>query len=166
MKMSKVLIVSEKKAESQYQPIVELIKEYFIDLAYEVEEFCVTDSMRQEECRIRLLQTKCDYICTLDLPCFELTTLLGDTIYNILSAKQIHIILDTKKLLAYKKTEFALNLFVFVPDTGKCYEEEYMHIPNLSLYPILQLGNIQGGETNRKTVWNILDSVRKECETA
>lgn len=161
--MSKVLIVFEKKAESGYQPIIKLIKEYFANVSYEVEEFCVAEGTRQEECRTRLSETKCDYICTLDLPCFQLTTLLGDTIYNILPAKQIHIILDTKKLLAYKKTDFALNLFVFVPDTGKRYEEEYTHIPNLASYPMFELGNPQGEETNRETVWHILDSVRREC---
>lgn len=162
--MSKVLIVFKKEVELQYQPIIKLINEYFIELSYEVEEFCVTNNSRQEECRIKLLETKCDYICTLDLPCFELTTLLGYTIYNILPAKQIHIVIDTKKLLAYKKTDFALNLFVFVPDTEKRYEEEYTHIPNLAEYPIFELGNAQGEETNRKTIWYILDTVRGECE--
>lgn len=162
--MSKVLIVFNKKVESQYQSIIKLIKEYCMELSYEAEKFCVTDSTRQEECRIRLSDNKYDYICTLDLPCFELTTLLGDTIYNILPAKQIHIVIDTKKLLAYKNLDFALNLFVFVPDTGKRYEEEYTHIPNLAVYPIFELKNTQGEETNRETVRYILSSVREELK--
>ena len=163
--MSKVLIVFEEKVRSRYQSIIELTKEYFMNLSYEVEIFCAADNTRQEECRIRLSETKYDYICTLDLPCFELTTLMGDTVYNILPAKQIHIIIDTKRLLAYKTINFALNLFVFVPDTGKCFEDEYANIPNLAVYPIFEMGNAQGEETNRKTVRNILEGVRRECET-
>ena len=164
--MSKLLMVYEKKTEPEYQPVIKLIREYFNELSYEVEDLCIADSTRQEECRITLSEARCDYICTLDLPCFELTTLLGDTIYNILPAKQIHIIIDTKKLLAYKNIDFALNLFVFVPDTGKRYEEEYTHIPNLAVYQIFEWGSAQGEETNRETVRQILDGVRKECETA
>lgn len=165
MKMSNVLIVFEKKDEPQYQSIIELIKEYFIDLSYTVEEFCVADNATKAECRGKLSETKCDYICTLDMPCIELTTLLGDTIYNILPAKQIHIIIDTKKLRVYKKTDFALNLFVFLPDSEKHHEEEYTHIPNLALYPTFELKNEQGEEADRKTVWHIIESVRRECET-
>lgn len=164
--MSKVLIVFEKAVELKYQPIINLIQKYFVESSYKVELFCVTDSARQAECRMKLSDTKYDYICTLDLPCFELTTLLGDILYNILPTKQIHIVIDTKKLLAYKKTDFALNLFVFVPDTGKRYEEEYTHIPNLAVYPMFELVNAQGEETNRETVRKILDDVRSECETS
>lgn len=163
--MSKILIVFEKKVELRYQAIIKLIKEYFMESSDEVEEFCVEDSTTQEERRIKLSDIKYDYICTLDLPCFELTTLLEDIAYNILPAKQIHIIIDTKRLLAYKKMDFALNLFVFVPDTGKRYEDEYTHIPNLAVYPIFELGNAQGEDTNRKTLRNILEGVRRECET-
>ena len=162
--MSKVLFVFEKKVESRYQPIIKLVNEYFRELSYETEEFCVADSATQTECRIKLSETECDYICTLDLPCFQLTTLLGDTIYNILPAKQIHIIINTRRLLAYRHTNFALNLFVFVSDTEKDCKQEYTNIPNLAVYPIFDLGNTQGEETNRKTVWNILDNVRQECE--
>ncbi len=164
--MRRVLILLEHKMYNRYQPLLRLIKEYFTALSYETEEFCAGDGADQEACRIKLLETKCDYLCTLDLPCLGLTTLLGYPLYNLLPARQIHIVLDTKKLPSCRKMDLALNLFVFVPDTGKHYEEEYPRIPNLAVYPAFDFKSAQAEERNRTTVRTILDRVRSECGEA
>lgn len=162
--MSKALIVFDKKTRTGYQPVVELIREYFRDLAYEVDELCVDSNTSQEECRLALTEARNDYICTLDLACFQMPTLLETSLYNILPAKQIHIVIDTKKLLAYKGEDFALNLFVCVPDAGRQWEEEFPNIPNLIRYQPFELQKEQGREMIRQTVWKILDEVKRECE--
>ena len=164
--MSKVLVIFEEEARIRYKPIIEMIVQYFHDLSCDVEVFCAHDDMTVEECRDKLTESKCDYICSLDLACFWLSTLLESPLYNILRAKQIHIVIDTGRLLNFKQHDFALNLFVFVPDTGEPYAQEYPNIPNLALYPIFELGDAQKMERNRKTIQDILDAVRRECETA
>lgn len=161
--MGKVLVVVEETVKSSCKSVLGSIREYFENASYEVEEFCALDSMNPEECRVKLMQTKCEYICTLDLACFFLTTLLDSPIYNILSAKQIHIVIDAEKLKMFKRDDFALNLFVFMPDEGKQWEEEYTNIPNLFTYPPFDLQVDEGGK-NKETVCRILDTVRKECE--
>lgn len=161
--MGKVLVVVEEAVKSSHKSVLSFIREYFESASYDVEEFCALDSMNPEECRIKLMQTKCEYICTLDLACFFLTTLLDFPVYNILSAKQIHIVIDTEKLKIFKKDDFALNLFVFMPDEGKRWEEEYVNIPNLFTYPSFDLRTEENGK-NKEAVWRILDTVRKECE--
>lgn len=161
--MSKVLIIFYKEMQDKYRPVIELIYEYFHDILCEAEELCVYDGMTSEECRVALTSADCDYICTLDLPCFQLSTLLDSFLYNILPAKQIHIVIDTKKLLEYRSADFALNLFVCVPDMGRHWGREFPNIPNLILYPPFELQKAQRQERNRTAVWNILEEVHREC---
>lgn len=161
--MSKALIVFYKEIQDKYRPVIELIHEYFHDMPCEAEELCVHDRMTSEECRVALASAGCDYICTLDLPCFQLSTLLDSFLYNILPAKQIHIVIDTKKLFEYRGAGFALNLFVCVPDTGRHWGREFPNIPNLILYSPFELQEPGGQEGNRTAVWKMLEEVRREC---
>lgn len=161
--MSKALIVFHRETQEKYRPVTDLIHEYFRGISCEAEELCVHGGMSREECRVALVNAECDYICTLDLPCFQLSTLLDSVLYNILPAKQIHIVIDTEKLCEYRDVDFALNLFVCVPDTGRLWEREFPHIPNLILYPPFELQESRGQERNRTAVWNMLEEVRREC---
>lgn len=62
-----------------------------------------------------LQETSAEIIITIDMAGFHLKTLQENSFYNVLTAKQLHFLSEENKLKKWEQEEFALNLYVAVP---------------------------------------------------
>ena len=65
-----------------------------------------------------------DVIISIDMEGFQNKTLLENFQYNIMTAKQLHLILAKEKWEKYKDAEFAMNLFFYIPSRDSAEEIE------------------------------------------
>ena len=75
-----------------------------------------------------------DYICTLDMAGFDITTMTETYYYNICMAKQMHIIVHEKEWKKYENGEFALNMYFFFPGEQDKLRKRYEQILDLYGY--------------------------------
>ena len=161
--MSKIMIVYEEGIPKTYFILINTIEEYFTKKGMTVEKFCIENEMGPEKYWSKYADPEWAYICTLDMAGFQISTILGEPRYNIMSAKQIHIVINEDIFSLYRHMEFALNLYLFMPDTmrGSCLED--LFIPNLSYYKPFE--SKKYSKKDRRELIRLLDTVRKECET-
>ena len=96
-----------------------------------------------------------------------MSTFLGTHAYNMVSAKQIHIVLDDTKMEKYATNEMALNLYVFLDEKRGKMVSTYSHIPNLNFYPGFERddsGRIKACSNNIAVVRGIIGEVMKELK--
>lgn len=160
--MGKVLIVYEEGMPETYHILMDIIREYFEQTGLAVEIFYIEDGMEQDKYWGKFADPGWEYICTLDMAGFQINTILGEPRYNIMTAKQVHIVINEEIFALYQDMEFALNLYLFMPDTmhGTCLEKLYL--PNLSYYKPFELKKDCAGD--KEELRRILETVRKECE--
>lgn len=75
-----------------------------------------------------------DFICTLDMAGFDITTMTETFYYNICIAKQMHIIVHEKEWKKYESGEFALNMYFFFPGEQEKLRKRYEQILDLYGY--------------------------------
>ena len=75
-----------------------------------------------------------DYLITLDMAGFQLNSLTNSFFYNLRRAKQMHLVLDERFLPLYDKGQFALNMYLFLPECEINWKERYPDIINLFTY--------------------------------
>lgn len=160
--MRKVMVVYEEWMPETYRILISIIEEYFEKSGYTVEVFHIKGVMKPEEYWDKYADLGWEYICTLDMAGFQISTVLGGPRYNIMPAKQIHIVIDEDAFALYQDMNFALNLYLFMPETMRKYCLEELFIPNLSYYQPFEL--IEDSARDRETLLQILETVRKECE--
>lgn len=120
----------------------------------------------------RLRKMDADYLLSFDMAGFEMGTLTEDSAYNLLYAKQIHILFQNhQKYRTYLRQDLAMNLFLFIGDEYlfKRYKQEYSHILNLEAMPSLVYGEKltkEQQEKNRKAIKWVMERVYQEVETA
>lgn len=107
--MGKVLVVYEKRMPERYHILMDIMKEYFEQAGLPVEIFDMEDGIEQDTYQEKLADTSWEYICTLDMAGFQIGTILGSPRYNIMRAKQIHIVINEKSFSLYQNTEFAFK---------------------------------------------------------
>ncbi|MCM1543000.1 MAG: hypothetical protein NC121_17310 [Blautia sp.] len=162
--MEKVLIICEGVIPESYLELLSVMKEYFESCGWPTEIFCIEAGMDESACKRKLLDTGWKYICTLDMAGFQMDTVLGGPSYNIIHAKQIHIVINEESFMPYRHEEFALNLYMFMPDTMQgCFAERYYR-PNLFFYKLFELGEHRDRDSNREELIRILETTRKDCE--
>lgn len=78
-----------------------------------------------------------DVLISIGMAGFEMSTLLDSFLYNILPAKQLHLLIDEQELHTFTDRQFALNLFVAIPgqDEMKTLIKSTTQIPNLIVHP-------------------------------
>lgn len=160
--MREMLIVYEEAIENNYKVISGMLEKRFI-----LEELCIKDGGSRKEYSEKLLKCKADYICTLDMAGFQLDTLLGAPTYDILTAKQMHIIINEDILPLYGENDFALNLYIYIPDDVKKWGKRYPHIPNMEAYKRFEAdenGNILNSEINKTILEFIVNRTIEEVE--
>ncbi len=120
----------------------------------------------------RLRKLDADYLLSFDMAGFEMDTLTEESAYNLLYAKQIHILFQNdQKYRIYLRQNLAMNLFLFIGDEYlfKQYKQEYSHILNLEVMPPLVSGEeLTKGrqEKNQKAIKQVMERVYQEIETA
>lgn len=113
-----------------------------------------------------------DYLLSFDMAGFEKSTLQESSAYNILYAKQIHVLLkNDSKYRKFLGREQALNLFFFAAGEREVrkYREEYPHLLNLEEMPELAVSSQITEEKqrhNKEALQQIIEKVKKEAETA
>lgn len=161
--MNKVMVVYEKGIPETYHILMNIIREYFEQAGLTVSLFCMEDGMKQDSYQKMFADAGWKYICTLDMAGFQIGTILGGPGYNIMYAKQIHIVINEESFASYSDIEFALNLYLFLPDTMRGSLPEKVYIPNLSFYEPFTIK--RDSASDKEKLLRILESVRKECET-
>lgn len=160
--MHKMIIVYEEATKNSYKVISKMLEKRF-----SLESLCIKDEGAGKEYFEKLLKYKTDYICTLDMAGFQLDTLLGVPAYDILTAKQIHIIINEDILPFYGENDFALNLFLYVPDDIEKWRKKYPHIPNMEAYERFEAaenGEIFNSKFNESILNLIIDRTIREVE--
>lgn len=161
--MNKVMVVYEKRMPETYHILMDIIREYFEQAGLPVSLFCMEDGMGQDRYQEMFADAEWKYICTLDMAGFQIGTILGGPRYNIMHAKQIHIVINEESFVRYSDIEFALNLYLFLPDSMRGSLPEKVYIPNLSFYEPFTIK--RNSANDKEKLLRILESVRKECET-
>lgn len=156
------MVIAYNEEDDKYNILLKLIMDAFSGRGIETERLCFKSDASKNQYRFFLWDTSADYICTLDMAGFGLDTLMETSIYNILTAKQLHIIVDKEKLDFYRNREFALNLFFMVPEAGDAgeWKKEYPFILNIDGYPPFETmeGNIiPDSEFNREIVKSMIN---------
>lgn len=160
--MGKALIVYEEGVSESYLLLIDIISKWYEQTGLAVETFCIMDGMEKSVCHKRFAEPELEYICTLDMAGFQMRTVLDFPEYNVMPAKQIHIVINEKTFMLYRDLEFALNLYIFLPDTicRDCLEELY--IPNLFTYMPFELK--QCSIRDKEELNRMLEIVRRDCE--
>ena len=150
--MGKAIIVYNER-DDKYSVLTEYMEEEFSRRGIETEGLCIGSIDSKNRYAAFLKNAGADYLCTLDMRGVWLDTLLEVPLYNILTAKQLHIIINQESLTSYREKEFALNLFFAVPGAVSAYGKEYPYVLNIDEYPSF--------ETDAKSV---IDKFFREVE--
>lgn len=164
--MGKAVIVYNEE-DDKYGILIKLIAEEFSVRDFETEGLCIRGSDSKNKYTAFLKNAGFDYICTLDMAGFWLDTLLEAPLYNILTAKQLHIIIEREKLDSYRDREFALNLFFAVSGATGEGGKKYFDILNIDRYPSFEMDErnvILNSETNRGIVKLVMDEFFRKVE--
>lgn len=162
--MEKVLIVCEESIPELYLDLISIMKEYFESCGWQAEIFYIETGMSESACQRKFSEADWKYICTLDMAGFQLGTVLGVPRYNIMYAKQIHIVINEETFMLWRQEEFALNLYLFMPDTmrNRFTDHDNLSIPNLFFYKPFESGECR--DSNREELLRMIETVRRDCE--
>ncbi len=120
----------------------------------------------------KLKKLDAEYLLTFDMAGFENDTYLEVPMYNLLYAKQIHILFNNNsKYQKYLYKNLGLNLFLFMSNARLLlrYREKYPHLLNLEEMPELETGiNLSEEQEakNKEILKAIIERIRFEAETA
>ena len=158
--MKKAMIVCDKKKQGKYKFILNALEQIFKEKSFEVKSIFFGELNEQNHISFtEIKEYNADYICTLDMAGFQMNTLLECSRYNLLYAKQIHIVVGEQCFVEYAEGQFALNLFVFLPNSAIEWKKRYPHIPNIVAYDKLDLKKV-----NKETLNSIVEYVISETE--
>lgn len=162
--MDKVLIVYEES--DKLTTAVEMVEEEFQNKKYETEAYFLKDEEGRRIVRDILRKNDISYVCTFNMAGFEIGTIAGSVAYNVSTAKQMHIIVDEDVIERYAEGEFALNLFFFVADEAKKWQQQYPNILNVEEYSPFEMdnnGEVKNSESNRREVSRMIDRLIEEA---
>lgn len=169
--MKKIVIVWEEKEQKLYGSLIKQAKKIAKELDMEAVFFPLQDKGKYKTYE-RLKEIDADYLLVFDMAGFEMSTLQEVSGYNILYAKQIHILFgNDEKYRKHLKKNLALNLFFFLSDENllEAYKQEYPHILNLEAMPPLFTGKkltVWQQEKNQEALRGIIEQVYHQVETA
>ncbi|MBD5464731.1 MAG: hypothetical protein HDR22_02755 [Lachnospiraceae bacterium] len=169
--MKKIVIIWEEKKQNLFASLIKQVKKIAKELDMETIFFPLKGKGNHSTYE-SLKKLDADYLLSFDMAGFEMDTLQEVCAYNILYAKQIHILFQNEqKYREYLLQDMALNLFFFLSDEEllqKC-KQEYPHILNLEAMPFLATGKkltFEQQEKNRKALKMVIEKVYYEVETA
>lgn len=169
--MKKIVIVWEEREQKLYGSLIKQAKKIAKELDMEAVFFPLQDKGNHKTYE-RLKEMDADYLLVFDMAGFEMSTLQEVSSYNILYAKQIHILFgNDEKYRKHLKKNLALNLFFFLSDENLLqeYKQEYPHILNLEAMPPLFTGKKLTAwqqEKNQEALRGIMEQVYHQVETA
>lgn len=143
MNPKKTLILYDIEHEKVLQDLLEIIEQILKGEGHEVIRILVSRQKKGHEYLEELKKLDADYLISIAMAGFSWTTLASQVAYNLLYAKQIHILVgDYENYEEFLKKEYAMNLFFFTdhPKWFQNWEEKYPGIPYLEKIPTLYIG--------------------------
>lgn len=113
--MKKILLVYYEACGRNYQNILNVIMEKKQTEEYLFEILNISQDY-SETWRKCLQNPDAEFVISFDMAGFQYKTLLDNYLYNIIPLKQLHLITNRKVWDEYEHSEFAVNVFVYIPD--------------------------------------------------
>ncbi len=126
--MTKGIIIYEKTDEGSI--LADYAKEILIRKGVQVAEleFCMKYGGK---IACQLSSNPVDIIISINWTGFQMSTMLENSLYNILPAKQLHIVGKKDLFNAHEKDDFALNLYIALPK----YTEDMIQMDHTDTMP-------------------------------
>lgn len=169
--MKKLVIVWEESKQSSFGSLIKQVMKIGKELDMEAYLFPIKGKGTHKVYE-QIKERDAHYLLTFDMAAFEMSSLQEVPVYNILYAKQIHILMENdQKYRQYLQQDLALNLFLFVTDERllQQYKQEYPHILNMEAMPSLATGKkltVKQQETNYAALKWVMEKVYQEVEAA
>lgn len=158
--MKKAMIVGDKTKQREYENILRILAEIFKEKDFQVKTIMFGEMGRPDHAYFAEMQEyDGDYICSLDMAGFQMNTLLECTGYNLLYAKQMHIVIDEQCFVKYAEGKFAISLYFFLPGSVGKWQKRYPHISNIVAYE-----KMNPKDTDREILQNMVDYFLDETE--
>lgn len=154
---NKVFIIYRERDANVKANIISALSRIWKERGYEVVSLSILEERPWEDYRPLLKEQEISYLVTLDMAGFGWSTLLEGSVYNLLSAKQLHLLTgDRGQYDMLLQKEYAINLFFFTdnPDTFLGWEIRYPLLPHLELMP------------GQEKLANVVDKVIEYTNTA
>ena len=166
--MSEAILVYEEEKMSLYVNLLKMIETIFEEREIRTKQICFGREQSEQQLVSQLVDKDVKYICTLDMAGFQIDTVLDIPAYNVIKAKQIHIIIEKDVMCIYGNQDMALNLYLFLPDEIESDKERYSpHIPNLNIYSSFEMNENKipaASECNRLILEGMINKVIQEAE--
>ncbi len=159
--MRRLMTVYDEAVEYKYGSVLDVLRKRF-----DVEVLCIKPSISTDEYNSRFSECCEDYVCSLDMAGFQMNTLLDYPSYDVMMEKQMHIIINETVFPQYAEDDFALNLFLYVPEDAEKWRNKYPHIPNIDAYERLEQdaeGNVLASEFNERVLNTVIDRFLREA---
>lgn len=163
--MNKIVIVCAQERKEQYKELMRMIgllvqrEGYDSDTVFIKEgdsTIVITDKLREEDVV---------FVITIDFAGFEMKTLLEDAVYNIVAAKQLHIVVDRDCLKNYIQNEFAINLYFAFPSNENIAKQKFaLNILEYSMLERNENGVIADSEKNNRELEKLFDCFVKDVK--
>lgn len=134
-----VLILFREQDCDKKRRLIQALCEAWEKKGYQTEKISVRERpARGEDWFSAVRRQNPDYLATIDMVGFERTTLLEGSVYNLLHAKQLHLLTgDCGQYEELLQREYAINLFFFSDreETVRDWEKRYPGLPHLERMP-------------------------------
>lgn len=163
--MNKVAIVCAEEKREQYSEFLSLLESLCEEKGFIPFLVFIKNHDRTVDIIDKIRNDEVVYIISLDMSGFEMKTLLEDAVYNIITVKQLHIIIDPRCTAQMCKGEFALNLYLCLPRDEVNLEK--ISAPNILEYSRFERnekGYVTNNLTNQEEIERIYYQFVKDIE--
>lgn len=136
--MKKALVVYSEEEKGRYSELISMLQDVLMNASLPTEVISIKKGENSLVYTKRFSDESVLYICTIDMAGFQMNTLLETPVYNIMRAKQIHIIVDSLYIDIEQWKEWALNLYLCISEDEIKWREKCSHIPNVLTYSALE----------------------------
>lgn len=143
---NKIIIIHREKDTYSKENIIRILRRVWEDRGYETVPMPIREEKSWGTYLPRLREQDVSWLVTVDMAGFGWSTLLEGCAYNLLPAKQLHLLTEDRgQYDGFLQKEYAINLFFFTdnPDTIQDWESRYPLLPHLELISEPEnLGNV------------------------
>lgn len=161
----KAIIIFEECHREVLKDLITDAEKIFKEKQYIVDRICISDNKAGHIYFGQLKNENPDYIVSFAMAGFQWKTLASQVSYNLLYAKQIHILIgDYDVYETFLQKEYAINLFFFADNDKwtKEWEQRYVGIPYMRKVPTIFIGknlSCEEKRSNQRNLHQIIDQV-------
>ena len=163
--MNRIVIVCEQEYKEQYKALLGMLETLVEKEGYDILEVFIKDGDITFDIADKLRAEEVKYIFSIDMAGFEMKTLLEEPLYNIVLAKQLHIIVDCNWIAEYREEVFALNLYFGLPSDSDAEKQiDALNILKYSVFETDENGFVLESEKNYSELELLYSSFLKDVE--